>query len=132
MAAALQVEKMDRPELAKHDSSILGKFSSSLKILFTSVCVYLDLVFVMDCTSSMGSYIASAIGNIRSIVEEIVVSEKSDIRLALVEYRDHPPQVRWNQIERETIEAKRIFIRIQHSLHVCMISLQASMKWKVG
>lgn len=48
----------------------------------------------MDCTGSMGSYIASATENIRSIVEEIVVSEKSDVHLALVEYRDHPPQVR--------------------------------------
>lgn len=47
----------------------------------------------MDCTSSMGPYIASALENIRSIVEEIVVSEKSDIHLGLVEYRDHPPQV---------------------------------------
>ncbi|UJR14504.1 hypothetical protein I4U23_001500 [Adineta vaga] len=74
MAAALKTEKIDRPELAKHDSTIL------------------DLVFVMDCTGSMGSYIASATNSIRSIVEEIVVSEKSDIRLALVEYRDHPPQ----------------------------------------
>jgi hypothetical protein len=54
---------------------------------------HLDLVFVMDCTGSMGSYIASATSNIRSIVEEIVISEKSDVRLALVEYRDHPPQV---------------------------------------
>jgi hypothetical protein len=25
-AASLQLEKVDRPELAKHDSSILGKF----------------------------------------------------------------------------------------------------------
>jgi hypothetical protein len=47
----------------------------------------------MDCTGSMGSYIESATQNIRSIVEEIVTSEKSDIHLALVEYRDHPPQV---------------------------------------
>jgi hypothetical protein len=53
----------------------------------------LDLVFVMDCTGSMGSYIASAQENIRSIVEEIVISEKSDVHLALIEYRDHPPQV---------------------------------------
>ena len=32
--------------------------------------------------------------SIRQIVEEIVASEKSDVRLALVEYRDHsdPPQ----------------------------------------
>ncbi|CAF4400506.1 unnamed protein product [Rotaria sp. Silwood2] len=74
MASAFTMEKVARPELAKHESSIL------------------DLVFVMDCTGSMGSYIASATDNIRSIVEEIVVSEKSDIRLALVEYRDHPPQ----------------------------------------
>ncbi len=49
----------------------------------------------MDCTGSMGSYIESATQNIRSIVEEIVTSEKSDIHLALVEYRDHPPQVRF-------------------------------------
>jgi len=47
----------------------------------------------MDCTGSMSSYIASATQNIHSIVEAIVTSEKSDVRLALVEYRDHPPQV---------------------------------------
>ena len=47
----------------------------------------------MDCTGSMSSYIASAVENIRSIVQEIVISEKSDMRLALIEYRDHPPQV---------------------------------------
>lgn len=52
-----------------------------------------DLAFAMDCTGSMGSYIDSATQNIRAIVEEIVTSEKSDIHLALVEYRDHPPQV---------------------------------------
>ena len=47
----------------------------------------------MDCTGSMGPYISSATDNIHSIVEEIIASEKSDIRLAVVEYRDHPPQV---------------------------------------
>jgi hypothetical protein len=35
-------EATKRPELAKHDASIL------------------DLAFVMDCTGSMGSYIAAA------------------------------------------------------------------------
>ena len=84
----------NQPELAKHDASIL------------------DLAFVMDCTGSMGSYIQNAteviqnnfmnfdllfnihfiIKSIRKIVEEIVSLEKSDIKLALVEYRDHPPQ----------------------------------------
>lgn len=47
----------------------------------------------MDCTGSMGAYINSARDNIRSIVEEIVKTERSNVRLALVEYRDHPPQV---------------------------------------
>lgn len=54
----------------------------------------LDLAFAMDCTGSMGSYIHEAQRNIRLIVEEIVSKEKADVRLALVEYRDHPPQDR--------------------------------------
>ncbi len=53
----------------------------------------LDLAFAMDCTGSMGPYIDSARNNIRLIVEEIIRSERSQMRLALVEYRDHPPQV---------------------------------------
>ncbi|OWF47447.1 uncharacterized protein LOC110454344 [Mizuhopecten yessoensis] len=57
-------------------------------------CSVLDLAFAMDCTSSMGSYIETARNSIRTIVEEIVSSEKSDVHLALVEYRDHPPQDR--------------------------------------
>jgi hypothetical protein len=47
----------------------------------------------MDCTGSMGSYINSATQNIRFIVKEIVTNEHSDIRFALIKYRDHPPQV---------------------------------------
>ena len=47
----------------------------------------------MDCTGSMGSYIKSAADNIRVIIEEIVSKETVTIRLALIEYRDHPPQV---------------------------------------
>ncbi|CAF0880887.1 unnamed protein product [Adineta ricciae] len=74
MASALHIDKLEQPQLAKHDSSVL------------------DLAFAMDCTGSMGSYIESATQNIRAIVEEIVTSEKSDVHLALVEYRDHPPQ----------------------------------------
>lgn len=35
-------EKVEQPKLAQHDSAVL------------------DLVFVMDCTGSMGPYIASA------------------------------------------------------------------------
>ncbi len=53
----------------------------------------LDLAFAMDCTGSMGAYIKSATDNIRLIVDEIVTKEKVTVRLALIEYRDHPPQV---------------------------------------
>ena len=40
----------------------------------------------MNSTGSMGGYVQSATEHIRSIVEEIVTSEKSDVRLTLVEY----------------------------------------------
>lgn len=72
--SAVTVNKVKQPELAKHDGSVL------------------DLAFVMDCTGSMGEYIKTAQNNIRKIVEEIVSSEKSDVQLSLIEYRDHPPQ----------------------------------------
>lgn len=49
----------------------------------------LDLVFCVDCTGSMSSYIESAQRSIQSIVEAIVASEKCDVQFALVMYRDH-------------------------------------------
>jgi hypothetical protein len=52
----------------------------------------LDLVFMCDCTGSMGEYIFAAQQNIRSIVERVTRSEKADVRFALVSYRDHPPE----------------------------------------
>jgi len=69
-----KMENIKQPELKTHDASVL------------------DLAFVMDCTGSMGQYIENARNSIRDIVDEIIRSEKSDVRLALVEYRDHPPQ----------------------------------------
>lgn len=74
MAEKLSAPSVERPPLAKHDSTVL------------------DIAFAMDCTGSMGSYITTAQQNIREIVETIVASEKSNVKLALVEYRDHPPQ----------------------------------------
>lgn len=52
----------------------------------------LDLAFIMDCTGSMGPYIHNATQSIKKICEEITETEKSNIKLALVEYRDHPPE----------------------------------------
>lgn len=55
-----------------------------------------DLVFVQDCTGSQGSYISSATKNIELICENIFESgklqQRSDLRVGLVAYRDHPPQ----------------------------------------
>jgi len=52
----------------------------------------LDLVFVCDCTGSMGTYIESAKENIVKIVEGIVSAEKCEVQFALIKYRDNPPQ----------------------------------------
>lgn len=52
----------------------------------------LDLVFGMDCTGSMGSYIDAAKQDIESIVTKLIQGEKCDFRFGLVAYRDHPPQ----------------------------------------
>ena len=51
----------------------------------------LDIAFAMDCTASMGIYIAVARENIIQIVRDIKKRRQCDVRLALVEYRDHPP-----------------------------------------
>mmetsp|Transcript_38959 Transcript_38959/g.81800 ORF Transcript_38959/g.81800 Transcript_38959/m.81800 type:complete len:460 (-) Transcript_38959:390-1769(-) len=52
----------------------------------------LDLVFTMDCTGSMGSYINNAKRNIELIVRRLADAEGYDLRVGLVAYRDHPPQ----------------------------------------
>lgn len=52
----------------------------------------LDLAFIMDTTGSMGSYIKTAKDNIRQIVDDITTSSGVNIKLALIEYRDHVPQ----------------------------------------
>ena len=50
-----------------------------------------DLVFVVDCTGSMHSYIhriKNKIIHIANSIRRIAFN----VRLALVEYRDHPPE----------------------------------------
>ena len=50
-----------------------------------------DLAFVVDCTGSMGSYIAQTQRNI-TFIAETISRTAFNVRFALVEYRDHPPQ----------------------------------------
>lgn len=83
----MEDEHKARPELPKDDPNV-----PLIRPVAEKEEKYLDLAFAMDCTSSMSPYIESAKNNIRKIVEEIIASEQSDVRLALVQYRDHPPQ----------------------------------------
>jgi len=52
----------------------------------------LDLAFIIDATASMGSYISSAQTNMKNIIQDIIISEKCLLNVALILYRDHPPQ----------------------------------------
>ena len=52
----------------------------------------LDLVFAMDCTGSMSSYINSARDSIQNIVDVVASHQNTDVRFGYVAYRDHPPQ----------------------------------------
>ena len=50
----------------------------------------LDMVFMLDCTGSMGGYIASAKNDIKDFVENLLrVVPDIPLRLAFVGYRDH-------------------------------------------
>ena len=55
---------------------------------------YLDVVFCLDITGSMGTYLNQATNTIKTIMNEFTV--RSDIRhietrFGFVGYRDHPP-----------------------------------------
>lgn len=52
----------------------------------------IDLLFAMDCTASMGSYIEEGKRSIAGIVDEVKKAENTDIRFGYCAYRDHPPQ----------------------------------------
>ena len=78
-----QKEQVTDKDDEKKEDNIKGKKSDYPEI---------DLVFLMDCTGSMGSYIQKGKESIMSIVEKVKSSEKADVRFCYVAYRDHPPQ----------------------------------------
>ena len=51
-----------------------------------------DVAFVVDTTGSMGPFIDAARAHIRRLAEEIAAAGALDLQLAVIEYRDHPPQ----------------------------------------
>jgi hypothetical protein len=54
----------------------------------------LDLAFVVDTTGSMGGFIAAAQHQMLDMIEGLARAAAVDMRLGVVEYRDHPPQDR--------------------------------------
>lgn len=52
----------------------------------------LDLAFIVDNTGSMGKWIRSAQENVQKIIRDIERAQRTNVRFALVSYRDHPPQ----------------------------------------
>lgn len=51
-----------------------------------------DLAFVVDTTGSMGTLIEAAKRQMVQMMEELVRAAQIDLRLGIIEYRDHPPQ----------------------------------------
>lgn len=79
--------------LALHSHSGLASHTAILKNADYDTLVQ---AFLFDTTGSMGSYIASATANIEKICDAIVSSNmlpsSEALRLAVIAYRDHPPQ----------------------------------------
>ncbi len=51
-----------------------------------------DLLFIVDVTSSMGGLIQSAKANMRSMLEKVNKDNIVDLKVGFSFYRDHPPQ----------------------------------------
>ncbi len=52
----------------------------------------LDLAFIVDTTGSMGGLISAAQRQMITMINELTHAAEVDMRLGVVEYRDHPPQ----------------------------------------
>src|SRR5579871_6698044 len=59
---------------------------------FEDLIGQVDVAFVVDTTGSMGPFIEAAREHVRRVAEEIARAGELDLRFAVVEYRDHPPQ----------------------------------------
>ncbi|XP_045206244.2 uncharacterized protein LOC123558397 [Mercenaria mercenaria] len=75
-----------RKSLAERTAEILKSFRQRNE---------LDLAFIMDTTGSMSPYINNVREHIKDLVDAIAASSSTNLRLALIEYRDHPPQDRY-------------------------------------
>ncbi|WWD18808.1 hypothetical protein CI109_103263 [Kwoniella shandongensis] len=78
-----------KPPITDYDIRFVEGSGSS-----TGKCI--DLAFILDCTGSMQKYINSVRDHISAICDAIRGEEglngPEDVRVAIVNYRDHPPQ----------------------------------------
>ena len=51
-----------------------------------------DVAFVVDTTSSMGSFIKEAQEHMTQLVKDMSEAADIDLRVAIIQYRDHPPE----------------------------------------
>ena len=80
MAGQLQdVDESPQPEAGVVDPSVLSQ---------------VDLAFVVDTTASMGQFIDAARRQMIRTLQELTAAAPIELRVAVVEYRDHPPQDR--------------------------------------
>src|SRR5262245_56207319 len=73
----------------------MGWFSKNRTPLApTDPLTHLDVAFIVDTTGSMGPFIDSARQHMVAMLRRLTSDGASpvDLRTALVEYRDHPPQ----------------------------------------
>jgi hypothetical protein len=80
------------PSIPVVQSTAVGETTEKIEKMEVSETRQVDLVFIMDCTGSMGSYIEEGKRSIQSIIAKLQQEEKCDVRFGLVAYRDHPPQ----------------------------------------
>jgi len=88
----------------------------------STVVSSLDLVFLLDCTGSMTTYIQLACDNIEKIVREIVAAEKVDVQFALVRYRQgDPPPLHSNTTTRHAMTTVHCTVCLapSHAMSTC-------------
>src|SRR5215813_11529699 len=77
-----------------------------------------DLCFVVDSTGSMQPFIDAAQRQLLDTTKQLSAKSSVDLRIGLVEYRDHPPQdksfvTRINQLTADLKRMQRVINRLK-------------------
>src|SRR5262245_6493613 len=82
------------PVFTTHVVTNMTRISTKSTIAEGDPLTHLDVAFVIDTTGSMGSLIDSARRHVVAMLRRLTGDPAApvDLRTAVVEYRDHPPQ----------------------------------------